>query len=87
MFKGWQRFCERRGKSLAQKRSEVHHLLTRYKYEKGPFPSEGHSAELRDVVIVRVKGVLDVKGGRGGGWVFAGTIVEDMLIFMINFAS
>lgn len=42
--------------------------------------------ELRDVVVVCVKGVEDVEGG-GGACVFAGTIVEDMLIFRIHFVS
>lgn len=40
--------------------------------------------ELRDVVVC-VKGVVDVEGG--GACLFAGTHVEDMLIFRIIFLS
>lgn len=40
--------------------------------------------ELRDVVVVCVKGVVGVEGGKET-CVFAGTTVEDMLIFRINF--
>lgn len=45
---------------------------------------EEHSAELRDVVIVCVGAVVDVKGGKQ--CVCRGRIVEGMLIFRIYFA-
>ena len=65
MFKGWERFCERRGKSLAQKHSEVQHPLTKYKYEIGCSLWRGTLRNYMIVVIVCVKGGVDVEGVEG----------------------